>query len=90
MQEEELLAKLKLEFEKSNQLLSEQDAEINILKEQKESLTCMIKEEKNRSSILEQQKISLQQTTEEALKKEVSYYFVEAVKCFPCCQLFSK
>lgn len=77
-----MLAKLKVEFEQSNLILSEQEAEINVLKEQKDSLTCMIKEEKSRSGILEQQKISLQQAAEEALKKEVSKESYIQYVCF--------
>ncbi|XP_054266907.1 uncharacterized protein LOC128989076 [Macrosteles quadrilineatus] len=70
MAEEELLSKLKAELEKSRKRLNEFEAENNVLKEQKLTLTTGVKEERNRNSILEQKMNSLQQALNEAYKKE--------------------
>uniref|UniRef100_A0A1B6M7I3 Uncharacterized protein n=1 Tax=Graphocephala atropunctata TaxID=36148 RepID=A0A1B6M7I3_9HEMI len=69
-EEEDLLSKLKNELEKSNKQVQEQEAEMCVIKDQKENVSLMLKEERNRYNLLEQRNIALQQTVNEAAKRE--------------------
>lgn len=58
-------------MEKSRKLILDYEAEVNVLKEQKECLSSKLMDEKSRSSSLDHKNSALQQALNEATTKEV-------------------
>lgn len=76
-QDKQSIKEAQMELVGTKKQLSQYEAEINVLKEQKQALSEKLKDEKAHSSTLEQQKLALQQSLDEVKKKEVLQYLFE-------------
>jgi hypothetical protein len=88
-----LVAEARKDLAMAEEALSQNEAELAVVKEQRDLLSQRLREEKGRNTMLEQQKTALQSSLDDALEKLVSWCFMSSLALWnildPSCALLN-